>query len=255
MNKIKAIVVDDESAARNVLTNLLELAHPEIEVVDKCPDIPEAVISIKSKKPDLVFLDVEMPRYSGYEIVKFFDEIDFQIIFVTAYDKYAIKAFEVNAVDYLLKPIERKRLGEAISKVSQNFKQKNDLIDYKKVLVKITEANSQSIELSEAGKKQIVKTRNIISVSAMGSYSKVQLRSGNTIIISKNIGTIEEALKTDDSFYRTHKSWIINMNEVLTIKKSEETIVLKNLQECKLSRFKKGEFENVFNAFSKKVTV
>lgn len=255
MNNIKAIIVDDESAARNVLNNLLELAHPEIEVLDKCSDVPEAVISIKNKKPDVVFLDVEMPRYSGYEIVKFFDEIDFQIIFVTAYDKYAIKAFEINAVDYLLKPIERKRLKEAIAKVSLNVKQKNDIIDYKKILIKITEANSLSVEFSEAGKKQIVKTNNVISVFAMGAYSKIQLRDGSSIIISKNIGTVEEVLKIDNSFYRIHKSWIINMNEVLTIKKSEEIIVLKNLQECKLSRLKKGEFESAFNHFTKKIKV
>ena len=100
MNKIKAILVDDEESARNILGNLLEKFCPEVELIGKFKNVEEAVEGINALNPELVFLDIEMPNYAGYEIINFFDEINFEMIFVTAYDKYAIKAFEVSAVDF-----------------------------------------------------------------------------------------------------------------------------------------------------------
>ena len=132
MSKIKAILVDDEESARDVLENLLRRFCPEIDLLDKCNNVEQAVESIKQHKPNLVFLDIEMPNYAGYELVDFFTEIDFEIIFVTAYDQYAIKAFEVSAVDYLLKPIEIERLKESVSRVSPKFnkEQSHDSVLY-----------------------------------------------------------------------------------------------------------------------------
>ena len=94
-DRIKAVLVDDEESARNVLFSLLSRHCPSVEVVDQCGDVMSAVESIKKHNPDVLFLDIEMPMYAGYEIVSFFDKIDFEIVFVTAYDKYAIKAFEM----------------------------------------------------------------------------------------------------------------------------------------------------------------
>jgi two-component system LytT family response regulator len=110
VHKIKAIIVDDEESARDVLQNLLLLFCPNVEVVAKCENVLKAVDAINKEQPDLVFLDIEMPNYAGYEIVNFFDKINFEIIFVTAYDQYAVRAFEVAAIDYLLKPIDIDRL-------------------------------------------------------------------------------------------------------------------------------------------------
>ncbi|MGL4597265.1 MAG: LytR/AlgR family response regulator transcription factor, partial [Bacteroidia bacterium] len=100
MNRIRAILVDDEESARDVLQNLLLRFCPEVELIAKCENILEAVELIKKEEPDLVFLDIEMPNYAGYEIVSFFEKINFQIIFITAYDQYAIRAFEIAAIDY-----------------------------------------------------------------------------------------------------------------------------------------------------------
>jgi len=110
---LKAIIVDDESSARELLQELIKSYCPEIDIVASFKNLETAVDHIRMDKPDIVFLDVEMPQYSGYEILDFFDQIDFNIIFVTAYDKYAIKAFEVSALDYLLKPVEIERLKSA----------------------------------------------------------------------------------------------------------------------------------------------
>ena len=121
MKKIRAILVDDEESARDVLENLLKRFCPEVELLAKCTNVEQAVASIRELQPDLVFLDIEMPNYAGYEIVKFFPEINFELIFVTAYDKYAIRAFEVSAVDYLLKPIDIDRLKNAVSRVMKQL--------------------------------------------------------------------------------------------------------------------------------------
>lgn len=247
MKKIRAIIVDDELAARNVLSNLLELMFPEMEIIEKLSNVPDAVLSIKKYKPDLVFLDIEMPKYTGYELVKFFDQIDFQIIFVTAYNQYAIKAFEVNAVDYLLKPVERSRLEVAVNKVFDRIKEKVDSEKYYDLLDELSVENSPSITLSEAGKKQIVRIKEVEAVCAQGAYSEVYLTSGDKITISKNIGTIEEEFSKDSNFFRTHKSWLINLSQVDSYAKSIQSITLKSGLECKLSRFKKKDFEGILD--------
>lgn len=247
MNNLKAIIVDDELSARNVLSNLLALAHPEINIVDKCSSVPEAVMSIRSLKPDVVFLDVEMPQFSGYEIVNFFDEVDFQIVFVTAYDKYAIKAFEVNAIDYLLKPVERKRLGQTVEKIKKKATAQKKLVNYKEFLDKHSQKINKSLFFSEkTGEHKKVKIAEISAIFAKGAYSEVHLTDGTKMVVSKNIGAIEEDLNDDELFFRTHKSYIINVSEILMVNKSNETIQLKNGLVCKLSRFKKTKFQELF---------
>ena len=124
-SKIKTIVVDDEESARDVIKNLLVRFCPDIEIVDICTSVPEAVESIKIHKPQLVFLDIEMPNYAGFEIVNFFEEVNFEIVFLTAYEQYAIKAFEISAIDYLLKPISFARFSRAISKVQAKKEEGN----------------------------------------------------------------------------------------------------------------------------------
>lgn len=128
MKKIKAIIVDDEESARDVLENLLLRFCPEVTLVAKCSHVEEAVQTIKNTQPHLVFLDIEMPNYAGYEITEFFDELPFDIIFVTAYNQYALRAFEVSATDYLMKPIDIERLKEAVQKVVE----KRSLLEYAK---------------------------------------------------------------------------------------------------------------------------
>ena len=106
MKKVQAILVDDEERASNALSSLLALHCADVDVLQKCKDVPEAVLAINKLKPDLVFLDIEMPEYNGFELFGFFREIDFHVVFVTAYSDYAINAFEVSATDYLLKPVD-----------------------------------------------------------------------------------------------------------------------------------------------------
>ncbi len=246
--KYSAVIVDDESAARNVLQNLLILSHSEIEVVAACPNLPEAVLSIRAKKPDIVFLDVEMPQFAGYEIVNFFDEIDFQIVFVTAYDKYALKAFELNAVDYLLKPIQRSRLAETVDRLKQRVDEERTLIDYKSVVSQLKSEKSPVITFAESGKKHLVKTVDIMAISAQGAYCDIYLKNGDKLVVSKNIGSMETELAVDTALCRTHKSWIINVREVVSVQKTKETILLHGGILAKLSRFKKDVFQKALES-------
>ena len=243
MNKIKALIVDDELAARNILENLLQLSCPDVEVLGKVENLESAVEFIKANEPDVVFLDVEMPRLAGYQIVNFFDEINFEIVFITAYNQYALKAFEVKAIDYILKPIERVKLVEAVAKVRDNITNKTANIKYKELLRELEVKEEKTIVVGEANQKHLVKLKDIIAVEAQGSYVYVYTKNTSKLTISKNIGYFEQELINDSSFFRTHKSWLINTKFINSYSKSKEEIQLQNSIVAKLSRFKKKDFE------------
>ena len=173
MNKLTAIIVDDEQRARDVLSKLLERNCPNVDVLDKCVDVPSAVERIKELKPNVVFLDVQMPNYAGYEIVNFFDKIDFEIIFVTAFDHYAIKAFELNATDYLVKPVERARLVDAVKRVVIKVNEEKSKEQYEALLHSIQKKEFRKIVIPELGNRKIVEINNIIAIEAEGAYCKV----------------------------------------------------------------------------------
>lgn len=240
---MKAIIIDDEKAARNVLQNLLSLSHPDIEIVDTCSNLPEAVMSIRARKPDLVFLDVEMPQFAGYEIVKFFSEINFQIIFVTAYDQYAVKAFELNAIDYLVKPLQRSRLAEAVERAEKRLKDNEKIGDYHTMVEQLEKDSAPTISFSESGQQHIVKITDILAINAQGAYCQVIMKNGAKYFLSKNIGTFEKELSEHPTLFRSHKSWIVNLKEIVGIQRTKELILLEGGITAKLSRFKKIAFE------------
>lgn len=202
----------------------------------------QAVEAIKVYQPDLVFLDIEMPNYRGYELLNFFTEINFEIIFVTAYDRYAIKAFEVSAVDYLLKPIEIDRLKESVCRVSTKL---DTILNQEKInhLRETLKSDSlQSILVTKNGNQYVVALKDIIAIEAQESYSCIHTSSGN-YLMSKNLKHFERMLEEEKSFIRVHKSWIINTRFILHYSKSELTIKLKTDIVAKLSKYKKLEFE------------
>jgi two-component system LytT family response regulator len=242
MNKIRTIIIDDELSARNVLSSLLELSFPNIEVISFAENLSDGAALIEKNKPDLVFLDVEMPNYAGYEIVRFFDEINFHIIFITAYNQYAINAFEINAVDYLLKPIERPRLKQAIGKVASKIETHKTSSNYAALLNDLEDKKNKTLALSEAGSKYLVNVNDIIAICAQGAYSEVYLES-KKMLVSKNIGTLAKELENQDCFIRTHKSWIINKEYIVSHQKGKQTVCLQNNITAKVSRTQKNEFE------------
>ena len=242
MEKFKAIIVDDEESARDVLSNLIANFCPQIEVINTCINVLEAVEAIKKNQPEVVFLDIEMPNHAGYEIVSFFDEINFEIIFVTAYDQYAIKAFEVSAVDYLLKPVEIERLKCAVKKLIDKTEHRISHLNYKTLAENLKSENLSKIMVRHKGCREILSLNDIITIEAKESYSCIHSIKGQ-FLVSKNLKYYEMLFDQNNSFFRTHKSWIINLNHMITFSKTKLEIELNNNIFAKLSKYRKPDFE------------
>ena len=242
--EIKAIIVDDEESARNVLSNLLARFCPQVNITCKCSNVIDAVEAIKTHQPHVVFLDIEMPNYAGYELISFFEEVDFEIIFVTAYDKYAIKAFEISAVDYLLKPVEIDRLKKAVEKLIDKTTLKTTSQNYKVLTENLKTDNVTKIMVRHNGEQEIVELKNILAIEAQEAYSCIHTIEGK-YLMSKNLKHFENLLKDHHLFFRSHKSWIINFNHVKTFSKSNLEIQLASNINAKLSKYKKPDFEKI----------
>jgi len=205
MEKYKAIIIDDESSARSILEQLLNRFCPDIQVVGTGSNLMEGVEIIKAKEPHLVFLDVEMPKYAGYEITQFFDSIDFEIVFITAYDQYAIKAFEMSAVDYLLKPIDIDRLKSAVNK----FKEKQTFTGMEKAFQalksNLDNETFSRIIIPHQGQQKVIKTSEVIAFEASEAYTSIHLEDGK-YMVSKNLKHFENLLEEHPRFFRSHKS-------------------------------------------------
>lgn len=252
MKSIKAIIVDDEFASREVLQTLIQQYNGFIEVIATCIDLLEAVEKIKELQPNVVFLDVQMPNYAGYEIANFFDEINFEIIFVTAHDQYAIKAFELNAIDYLVKPVERKRLKQTVERLQNHFIQETEIQDYKRLLNTIKNDSFEKIVISESGKRHKFKLSEIIAFQASGSYCKIILADDTSeithtseITVSKNLKYFENLLKENLNFFRTHRAWLINISYFLYLQRTSLEVILEHQVKAKISRNKLEEFEEI----------
>lgn len=242
---MKAIIIDDEEGARNVLKNLLARTCPEVEIIQLCENVPEGVKAINKYEPDLVFLDVEMPDYAGYELIQFFEEVNFKIIFATAYDQYAIKAFELSAVDYLLKPINRQKLIDAVEKTKIQLGIKKTIENYNILLESIKENKFKKIIIPELNNRRILNLDDIIAIEAQRAYSCIYLENNKQITVSKHLGYFESALPDNNIFFRSHKSWIINLNKLVSYNKSENTIILNNDIKAKISKLRFAEFEKL----------
>jgi len=218
---ITAIIVDDEEKARNILLQLLSEHCPEVTVLDQCKNVQEAVKSISRHQPRVVFLDVDMPVYSGFQLLDFFDQIEFDIIFTTAFSEYALQAFRVSALDFLLKPIDIDQLCEAVEKA----KQKNNKQVYNKQLDLIRESTQQKtmdkMAIANADGIDFVNLADIVYFQADRAYTKIFLLSGKQLLASKNIKEFEEIVQRSDLFMRVHRSYILNLNHVLRYNKSE----------------------------------
>ncbi|MFO0359042.1 MAG: LytR/AlgR family response regulator transcription factor [Flavobacteriales bacterium] len=208
---MRTLIIDDERLARKELMNLLS-KHPEIEVIGECANAEEAIKSIEEHSPDLIFLDVQMPGMNGFEMLKKLEVVP-QVIFVTAYDEYAMKAFEVDAIDYILKPVEDIRLTEAIQKVVKN----NALEDKIESIPHIFEGRlgqEDQIFLKDGEKCWFVSLKDVRLFESEGNYVRVFFHQSKPLIL-KSLNTLEERL--DHTFFRTNRKFIVNLRWVDTV--------------------------------------
>ncbi len=225
---IKVIIIDDELLARNLLKGLLKEYCPDVTVIDDCVDLPNGVKAIRKHKPDLVFLDIEMPGHTGLELLDFFDEedIDFHIVFTTAYNQYAIQAFKLSAIDYLLKPIEPAELEQAVEKYKK-ITNRNKLT-YDVLKNNMSAYAAKKIAVPEGNTIKFLELDSILYFRADSSYTEIHFTDGSKIIISRTLKNIEEALDEQHNFLRCHKSYLINMKYVTGYVKSDGGYIVMN---------------------------
>jgi two-component system LytT family response regulator len=208
----KAIIIEDEIHAANLLEGMLLDLYPSLEILDKCKDLPSGVKSIRRHKPEVVFLDIELPVYSGIQLLDFFDhkDIDFQIIFTTAYNQYAINAFEMSATDYVLKPIQEDKLRTAIEKVvKQTVRPAVDMLPVLKQ--NLQHDSNKKIVVPVINGYEILNSSDICYLKAEGSYTQIYNSKNQCLLVSKNLKYFESILSQVDSFIRIHRSYMANM--------------------------------------------
>lgn len=233
---MKAILVDDEQNARLALSGLLTECFPQVEVVAECRDVPEAVKAIHKEKPDVVFLDISMPGYSGLELVQFFDEQDrtFAVIFVTAYSEYALNAFELSAVDYLLKPVRREALERALQKASNSVQSLT-------LLRENLEGNRfGKVALATGDGMTFVSLESIVYLKADGSYTHFVMDDGRRHTVTKKLAEFERLEQMGD-FMRIHRSHLVNLHRVVKLLKQDGgTLVMDNGDQLSVSAERKS---------------
>jgi two-component system LytT family response regulator len=237
---IRALIIDDEVNCIESLVFDLHKHFPEVEVVETCTSPKQGLLALKRVKPDLLFLDVQMPWMNGFEMLELVDEISFAIIFTTAYDQFAAKAFRLSAVDYLLKPIDVNDLKEAVRRAVERIQQRADTDNISNLLRNIKmPVSNQRIAFPGRDGYEFIETRNIIYAQAEGSYTHVFLNDKRKLIISKTLSDIEEMLPAEQ-FQRIHHSTLVNLSYVTHLHKSDGGfIVLDNGEKLAISKSKK----------------
>ena len=209
MMSITAIIIDDERLARKELTSLLA-QHKKIEIIDEAANADEALIKIHEKRPNLIFLDIQMPGKTGFDLLEELDYVP-DVIFTTAYDEYAIKAFEVNALDYLLKPIEDDRLRDSIDKVSEKIDIDEPSISSDGILTE-----NDQVFVKDGEKCWFITLKEVRYFESVGNYVKVHFDSNRPMIL-KSLNNLEKKLDSK-TFFRANRKHIINLK---WIQKSE----------------------------------
>lgn len=239
---LKAIIVDDEKHSRETLKNLLEEFCEGVQVLTAASSINEALSAIQELKPDLVFLDIELQSGTGFDILNALPEINFEVIFTTAFDQYAIKAVKFSSLDYLLKPIDLEELQKAILK-AQKIKDKQTYnAQLKSLLHNLTHKQLTKICIPTSEGFEFINIDEISHCEASGSYTSFKLSNGQKILVSKHLKSFENLLP-EQSFMRVHNSFLINLKEVNKFVKADGGyIIMNNGDTVSISRAKKDAF-------------
>ncbi|HEY9114855.1 MAG TPA: LytTR family DNA-binding domain-containing protein [Bacteroidales bacterium] len=228
MSKLRAIIVEDESPARELIKAFLK-SHENIELIMECDNGFDGVKAINENKPDMVFLDIQMPKLTGFEMIELLDEIP-EIIFTTAYDQFAIKAFELSAVDYLMKPFSKKRFDEAIEKVFTRISNKGESREKLTTLAKNLKENTEAIErlfVKTGNKIDVIPTAEIVKIEAEDDYVWIFTKDNKKFLKKETMNFLEENLP-ENTFVRVHRSSIINVSFIDKLEKyGKESYLIK----------------------------
>ena len=242
--KKKVIIIDDEPLARSIVKEYLQ-KHSELELVQECGDGFEGLKAIQQHQPDLIFLDIQMPKINGFEMLELIDEPP-SVIFTTAFDEYAIKAFEAHAIDYLLKPFNEERFDKAIqkweSKIGIPREPTKDLLE----TASLSPAQSQRIVIKDGAKIKIIPAHEILYLEAADDYVKVHTKDGY-FLKNKTMSHFEQVLDKQ-LFVRSHRSYIVNIQQITRIdpyEKDNHVAILRNGAKVPVSRSGYGKLRQV----------
>lgn len=237
--ELKTIIVEDEQTSREILKNYLAKYCPKVTVLGEAATIEEALILIRNNELDLVFLDVEMPYGNAFDLLEKVGNINFETIFVTAYNQYAIDALNNHASYYLLKPISIDELIKAVDYVIDVKTKENDLQNTVLIPKNSTENGKITIPTQEGF--EVLEIQDILYCKADDNYTHIFLKNDRKKLVSKTLKYFEEALKSS-SFARIHKSYLVNVNYIVNYKKGKGgSVLLSNGKELSVSSSKKGE--------------
>jgi two-component system LytT family response regulator len=241
---LTAIIIDDETSSRNALRQKLSNYCPDVMIITECENADEGIESIEKKKPDIVFLDVEMPRMNGFTMLRQLKNKNFEVIFVTAYDHYAIKAIRYSALDYLVKPVEIDDLKNAVNRAieKRNVPKPNAQIDLLLENIAHEKMKFKRIAIPTTEGLQFIKTEDIVYLEASVNYTKFHLCNNTKYTVGKTLKEFEDILSAD-IFIRIHNSYIISKNYVEKYIRGEGgQVVLSNNIVLDISKRKKAEF-------------
>jgi len=241
--KYTAIIIDDEKDARDSLQTRINKYFNEINVLACLPSAKDGIVAIKELKPDLVFLDIEMPKANGFTVLESFTNPDFEVIFITAHENYTLKAIKVNTLDYLLKPVDQEDLEKAIEKFKYKISKKKKEIK----LFSTNENQNHKLLIPCSYGFDFVNINDIIYCKADRNYTIINLINNQKKTISKSIKEFEKQL-SEHHFIRIHQSFLINFRHINSYRKSKGgSVVMSNNDELSVSSAKKDDFLNFFN--------
>ncbi|MBL7913496.1 MAG: response regulator transcription factor [Bacteroidia bacterium] len=247
---IKAVIIDDEQNCVEMLEWLLKTYCPMVQIAAMCNSGEQGIEAIMKHRPDVVFLDIEMPRMNGFDMLEKFEHLFFDVVFTTAYNKFAIKAFRYSALNYLLKPVDPDDLQSTIKKLEEKRSaiekdQLRLLLDNMKNLSPTT----QRIALSTGDGLIFVNTADIMYCQAESNYTNVVMSNRNKVLVAKTLKDIDETLSGKD-FFRIHNSFLINMNHIKKFVRGDGGYILMNDDtQITIARSKREEFFEMFSKF------
>ena len=247
---IKAIIIDDEQNCVEMLEWLLKTYCPIVTVVAMCNSGEQGIEAIMKHRPDVVFLDIEMPRMNGFDMLEKFEHLFFEVVFTTAYNKFAIKAFRYSALNYLLKPVDPDDLQTTIKRLEEK-KSALEKEQLRLLLENMKNLNptAQRIALSTGDGLIFVNTADIMYCQAESNYTNVVMSNRNKVLIAKTLKDIDETLSGKD-FFRVHNSYLINMNQIKKFVRGDGGYILMNDDtQITIARSKKEEFFEMFSKF------
>jgi two-component system LytT family response regulator len=239
---LKVIIIDDEKRIRSSLKNLIKLHYPNASVIAEAEDLKTAVEAIKSSKPDAVLLDIKMPGGTGFDLIKELMPVQFKIIFITAFDNYAVQAFKFSALDYLLKPVIPQELINALQKAEQeiNKEQLNARLNVFMDNISDLARETKKIVLNSHDKMQVVGLNEIVRCEADRNYTKFILTNKNPILVSGSLIEYDEML-SPYGFFRCHHSHLVNLSFIDRFEKREGELIMKDNSKVEVSSRKFSE--------------